>query len=83
MLKPHLLFDNDFSKMMMEKNDSRDRLRAALSAVLRREVGDRMLIMEVGIGEAQDVVKLFASNKVYSMVAKDFNGIERYVKIMS
>ena len=42
-----------------------------------------MLIMEVGIGEAQDVVKLFANSKVYSMVAKDFNGVERYVKIMS
>ncbi len=42
-----------------------------------------MLIMEVGIGEAQEVVKMFAGSKVYSMVAKDFNGVERYVKIMS
>ncbi len=40
-------FDNAFSMQMMERGDSRDRLRAALSAVLRREVGDRMLIMEV------------------------------------
>ena len=39
-------FDNGFSKDMMDKDESRDRLRAALSAVLRREVGDRMLIME-------------------------------------
>ena len=46
-------FDNGFSKDMMEKDESRDRLRAALSAVLRREVGDRMLVMEV-LGNAND-----------------------------
>ena len=40
-----------------------------------------MLIMEVGEGEAQDVVKLF-QGKYYTMIAKDFNGIERYVKII-
>ena len=40
-------FDNHFGMQMMERSDSRDRLRAALSAVLRREVGDRMLVMEV------------------------------------
>ena len=40
-------FDTDFGLQMMEKSDARDRLRAALSAVLRREVGDRMLVMEV------------------------------------
>ena len=40
-------FDNAFTMQMMEKSDSRDRLRAALSTVLRREVGDRMLLMEV------------------------------------
>ncbi len=40
-------FDNPFSLNMMEKDDSRDRLRAALSTVLRREVGDRMLLMEI------------------------------------
>lgn len=39
-------FDSEFSKTMMENGDSRDRLRAALSAVLKREVGDRMLLME-------------------------------------
>ena len=31
---------------MMEQGDSRDRLRAAMSAVLRREVTDKQLIME-------------------------------------
>ena len=36
---------HDFS--MMEKDEARDRLRMALSTVLRREVGDRMLIMEI------------------------------------
>ena len=40
-----------------------------------------MLIMEVGIGEAEKVVKLFKSS-AYSMIIKDFNGVDRYVKIM-
>ena len=40
-----------------------------------------MLIMEVGEGEAQDVAKMF-QGKCYTMIAKDFNGIERYVKII-
>lgn len=40
-------FPDAFSFSMMEKDDARDRLRMALSTVLRREVGDRMLIMEV------------------------------------
>lgn len=39
-------FDNEFALQMMEQDDSRDRLRSAVSAVLKREVGDRMLIME-------------------------------------
>ena len=50
-------FDNDFGMRMMERDDSRDRLRAALSAVLRREVGDRMLTMEVvGKSEVPSVI---------------------------
>ena len=36
------------------------------------------LIMEVGEGEAADVAKLFTQK---SMIAKDFNGVDRYVKI--
>ena len=40
-----------------------------------------MLIMEVGTGEAQEVVKMFKGDN-YSIVAQDFNGVERYVKIM-
>ena len=40
-----------------------------------------MLIMEVGEGEAKKVVKLF-KNCNYSIIVKDFNGIDRYVKIV-
>ena len=36
------------------------------------------LVMEVGEGEAEDVAKLFTQK---SMIAKDFNGVDRYVKI--
>ena len=39
------------------------------------------LIMEVGEGEAQDVAKLFKGDH-YTIIAKDFNNIERYVKII-
>ncbi len=39
------------------------------------------LIMEVGAGEAQEVIKLF-KGQAYSMIAQDFNGVDRYVKIM-
>ena len=40
-----------------------------------------MLIMEVGVGEAKEVVKMFKGNS-YAMIAQDFNGIERYVKVV-
>ena len=40
-------FENDFSLHMMEQGSAKDRLRTAVSAVLRREVGDRELIFEV------------------------------------
>ncbi len=40
-----------------------------------------MLIMEVGAGEAQEVLKLFKGHS-YSMISQDFNGVERYVKIV-
>lgn len=40
-----------------------------------------VLLMEVGAGQAEDVVKLFKGNS-YSMIIKDFNGVDRYVKIM-
>ncbi len=40
-------FDNPFAMTMMEADDARDRLRAAVSAVLRREVSDRALVFEL------------------------------------
>lgn len=40
-----------------------------------------MLMMEVGEGEAQAVAKLFKGN-AYSIIVKDFNDVDRYVKIM-
>ena len=40
-----------------------------------------MIIFEVGEGEAQEVIKLFKSAS-YSMIIKDFNGVDRYVKIV-
>jgi release factor glutamine methyltransferase len=41
-----------------------------------------VLIMEVGEGEAQKVAKMFQAN-AYTMIVKDFNGVDRYVKIMT
>ena len=40
-----------------------------------------VLLMEVGIGEAEEIVKLFKDNSG-AMIAQDFNGIDRYVKII-
>ena len=40
-------FDSDFSLLMISRDEPRDRLRMAISSVLRREIGDRMLKMEV------------------------------------
>ena len=40
-----------------------------------------MLIMEVGAGQASEVVKMFKGN-AYAMIIQDFNGVDRYVKIV-
>jgi release factor-specific protein-(glutamine-N5) methyltransferase len=40
-----------------------------------------MLIMEVGMGEAESVVKLFKYCD-YAMILKDMNGVDRFVKIV-
>ena len=40
-----------------------------------------MLVMEVGEGEAQSVVKMFKYAS-YTMIIKDFNGVDRYVKVV-
>ncbi len=39
------------------------------------------LMMEVGEGEAAEIVKLFKGN-AYSVIVKDFNNVDRYVKII-
>lgn len=39
-----------------------------------------MLILEVGEGQAEDVLKLF-EKRDYAMVTKDLNGIDRFLKI--
>ena len=45
-------FGDAFSLQMMEQGEARDRLRAAASAILKREVGDRDLIFEVAQKQA-------------------------------
>ena len=42
-----LRFDNDFSLMMIDRDDTKDHLRGALSVCLQREVKERELITEV------------------------------------
>ena len=39
------------------------------------------LVMEVGEGQAEAVAKLFTGD-VYSIIGQDFNGVNRYVKII-
>ena len=43
---------------------------------------DGTVMMEVGEGEAEAVVKMF-KNTAYSMIVKDFNNVDRYVKIVT
>ncbi len=40
------------------------------------------LLLEVGEGEAEKVSKMFKGS-AYTIIVKDFNGVDRYVKIMS
>ena len=40
-----------------------------------------MLIMEVGEGEADAVIRMF-KGVAYSVIIKDFNGVDRYVKVV-
>ena len=40
-----------------------------------------MVIMEVGEGQAEEVVKMFKGQS-YAMIIKDFNGVNRYVKVV-
>ena len=43
---------------------------------------DGLIFLEVGEGEAQAVSKMFRGNS-YSMIVKDFNDVDRYVKIVT
>ena len=61
--------------------DGLDFYRRIAEGAPKRLTRGGMLIMEVGEGEAKKVVKLF-KNCSYSMIVKDFNGIDRYVKIV-
>lgn len=40
-------FGDSFSMQMMEQGEARDRLRTAVSAILKRDVGDRELVFEI------------------------------------
>ena len=71
--EPHLALDGGADGM-----DIYRRIAAEASKHLNR---GGTLIMEVGAGQAAEVVKLFRGNS-YSMVIQDFNGIDRYVKIV-
>ena len=71
--EPHLALDGGADGL-----DIYRRIAAEASKYLNR---GGTLMMEVGAGEAAEVVKLFKGNS-YSMIVKDFNGIDRYVKII-
>ena len=45
--------DNPFGLQMLEKDEAKDCLRMAVSAVLRREIGDRQLTIEMAPKEAE------------------------------
>ena len=61
--------------------DGLDYYRRIAQSVSKYIVRGGTLIMEVGEGEAAEVAKLF-KGKHYTIIAKDFNGVERYVKII-
>ena len=45
-------FGDSFAMQMMEQGEARDRLRTAVSAILKRDVGDRELVFEVAEKQA-------------------------------
>lgn len=71
--EPHLALDGGADGL-----DIYRRIAEAASKHLNR---GGTLIMEVGAGQAAEIVKMFRGNS-YSMVMQDFNGIDRYVKIV-
>lgn len=71
--EPHLALDGGADGLQMYR-----RIAQECSKYLTR---GGMLIMEVGAGQAAEVAKLF-KNSAYSMIIKDFNGVDRYVKVV-
>ena len=61
--------------------DGLDCYRAIAEGASKHIVRGGTLIMEVGEGEATEVAKLFKGDH-YTIIAKDFNNVERYVKII-
>ena len=71
--EPHLALDGGADGMDLYR-----RIAAEAPKYLR---AGGTLIMEVGIGEAAEVAKMFTGD-VYTIVVQDFNGIDRYVKVV-
>ena len=71
--EPHLALDGGADGLQIYR-----RIAQECSKYLTR---GGMLMMEVGEGQAAEVVKMF-KNCAYSMIVKDFNGVDRYVKVM-
>lgn len=61
-------------------DDGLDFYRIIAQEVKRFIVHGGMLILEVGEGQAEEVLKLF-EKRDYAMVGKDLNGVDRFLKI--
>ena len=61
-------------------DDGLDFYRRLAKEVTRFIVRGGMIILEVGEGQAEEVLKLF-DKREYAMVVKDFSGVDRFLKI--
>lgn len=61
-------------------DDGLDFYRRLAKEITRYIVRGGMLILEVGEGQAEEVLKLF-DKREYAMVVKDFAGVDRFLKI--
>ena len=71
--EPHLALDGGA--------DGLDYYRRIAESAKKYLVRGGTLVMEVGEGQAEAVAKLFTGD-VYSIIGQDFNGVNRYVKII-
>ncbi len=71
--EPHLALDGG--------DDGLDFYRRIAAEAKKYLVRGGTLVMEVGEGQAEDVAKLFTGD-VYTIIGQDFNGVNRYVKII-